>query len=1473
MVEATPAKPQRDVRRGLARRWLVRCLVLALAMVVLSCVGVLLLLTPAAGLVLRPQLESQMGVLLEGGTLRLDSSGDVVIKGVDFRTRPGPGAPVGESSRFLTIEDGRILLGWKGAFRGQPLVRRVDIFDAQVRLSKPVDDFDLNILAIAAPKGGSGGALPGIVVHRASVLLGEHDSTGAIQALRTLPLSASLRGSRARPGTYDVSAHEVAALSTSVRPLRFEGSLGPDGFSGRLGAFDMADFPPEAIPVQLREFYRELAIGGRARGATLRYDRGSDVLELTLDVLSGATEPAPFPEDSSLDARLDLRLPVPTDEAGTLRPLIPASGSGKVKLVQRPAPEAGRGVAWRDVQAAQEPGEPGLGRRTLMLEAALDSTIEDAHVRLDARVWLGGAEPLYQFTVDTAEPYVFGPDTAWLQRPSPVIGKIREVLAMFEPSGTVEFGARVSQVAHAGGVRQRVEGGGTFRDASMRYEKFPYPVRGITGDIVLDDGQVRLENIKGRTAGGGEALSAVTIRIDEVATGVDVDVQAFNVPYDDTLRQALDDVAPAIRRIALNEDALRGLIARGIVRGPGMPGRMPAFALGGEADAVVRVRRQAGVPGSTSVEVVARTTNFGFVPEAFPVPVVGRDVVVNVFLPSELETTLMGVPRSLRVWAEGARATSLAGGDIGLRLDVAVPIDDVDDTRTTTVDLEIEARGVPVHEAVLAAVPVGEGTMGPGPILRGLHPAGTIDALVRVTRDQSGEVGWSAEVTPRELTLRPRALDRREGLWLDAVTGTVRVDALGLRADVGARSRRGGTIRANLRAGFEDGGVLAIFTSEGLNLETPVEDAIALVSPDLARSLADLREAYDVRGRADVSASVRVANGVPAAEVRVARLDGVRFDWLGGRMGLDEGRGSIVVSTTDEGPLLAFDRVAALGSYRDESIGRVRLRGEIPIDALREGGARFSKPTRMGIELQGGRLDSPLLRTLAGERGGGRLRALLDEYDPRGEYDAMVGLDTAAYTGGDTGQKPLRTFELSPYEFSMLRDGRRVGVPWVSGLLTGRELAPSPTGPGGATTYAGLLDNLTLGGDGWWVSFDGGWSADGQGHIVLDAALDGEVGRALGEDEARPFGLPGPLVAIAPPGVAGALEGVAFENAGDLSLRNGRLHARARPGWALSVEASASVGIEAFRAGLRPTKEGIDKPMVALRDTVLDVRASSDNPDSLATLQWRSREGEVWGLEAAGVGILADVRRDGTVEIPRLVLGSGGGRLAGRGGITLPGASGEPGRFEFEVAGAGLHTERLIAAVQDRDSRDVHGAGDMDLSLGLAGNFGEPSSVRGRGSLRIRGGSPVDLPLPIRATVEALNVTFGADRYDSVNGEFYIDGAEMTFTRLAVSSDSVVLDGLGTVGLEDGQLDMRLSTRPIRDTTVRALLRFLREVIVSVELRGTLDNPSPAPKPQALVGPLDALRRFIKGGLTYEEWKMERLRRFDREYAEPSSGW
>lgn len=1476
-----------------ARRWLKRVACLALVGVVVVLVAGGLVFTPVAGVVIRPKLEQELGVETSGGSLRFNFGGDVVIHNVTFSVPEAPdgSGPKGQAARFLTVKRGQVLLWWRAKLGGQQLVRRVEIFDADVVLSKPLDDFDLNILAIQPPTPDPStkpAPLPSIIVHRASILLGEHNAQGQVLPLRTLPMVASLRSSRDEPGSYEVTAFEDPGLSTSIKPLRFEGRLSPDGFSGELGAIDMDDFPPETIPRQLREVYEELRISGRTRGASVRYDEALDVLELVLDVQQGSTSPAPFEDDTNIDARVNLRVPVPTDEDGTLRPLIPASGSGLVRLVQRPLPGLGRSVPWESIQAPTEPGEPGIGQRSVMVEAVLHSTIEDARVMLDVRLWLGGNEPLYEFEVATVEPYRINPQTPWLARPAPVLEKLSSLVELLGSEGTVSLMASVSQVAHDGGVQQRVEGNGALRDGALRFRYFPYPVSDVNGSIEIDDGQIRLVGLRGKTASGAPVLGSATVFLDQIATGVDVDVRAFGVPYDAALRATLDDVAPQIREIALNEEAYARLVTSDLIRPPAASGSAPIFTLGGEADAHIRVSRTSGVMGSTRVDVDVHSTSFGLLPEAFSIPVVATDVSLNISLPPDIETTDKGLPRLLRISAERAEMTSLAGGNGYVTLVATVPIDQTTAAdRSTTVDLLVEADAVPIHPQMLEAVPgasgdnetsktLADGTRG---LLRDLGPSGEIDVQVSVIRDAKGDLDWFAQIEPQNADLGPHAIEAREPFRVRDVVGAIRVDGRSVHGEISGGARRGGQIHATFRSDFASGDTIASITTEDLNLEAPVEDAVAVFSPELAEQLSESRNVFDVEGTADVATNVQISDGEVSAEITAGRIDRLRFDWLDGRMGIDDGRGGVIVTTTDTGPLINFDRLVAEGTFNGEGFGRVRMRGDIPLNALRERGSTHPSPTRVDLEIQGGSLDSALLKALASNRAGEGFGALLEAWQVRGEYDALVAVETAGHAGVGPGMKPLRSFELSPYDASIVRHAERFMVPWLSGVISGQQMSPSEAGPGGAAAYRGEIDHLTLGGDGWWLGLDGYWRTDGAGRSEMETTLDG-VFNAPDDRSERRHGIPTPIFGFVPEAVIRSLDALMLESKGGLMIEDGALRLVSQRRRPLHVQFESTIGFDEATLGRRPVddqavqdSDAPASPATSMRDGMLTLTSDSEHPSRLASIALSAADGEVWGLSVRNTSVTAEVTRNRAVELEGLRASVGGGRIAGRGRITLPEEPGSGVAYQLDLSGAGLETERLVAAVQDRSIDDQRSAGDLDLSMGLAGVFGDAQSLRGRGSMRIREGSPVDLPVAIRAAVEAMNINFGADQYDAMNADFYILGETVTFTRLAVSSPSVVLSGLGTVDLHDGGLDFDVTSRSTSDTSLRGFLRLIREVIVGVQLRGTLDAPSPAPRPQAIVGPLDRLRRMLQGGMTFEEWQKERLRRYEQEKAESASGW
>jgi len=1465
---AATAAPRRTPGRG--RRRLLRRLGL-------GCVGGLVvlallagaMLTPLAGLVLRPQVGAALGLTVRGGTIRMTLDGAIELRNTDFVIPADTkgDAPTGKAAVLLELRHGRIGLDWAGP---GPLVGRVDLHDGLLRVSKPLDGFDLNILHVRPPAGG-GGALPAVRVHRVDLALAEHDPAGATTVLRTLPVRASLLPDRDRPGAYRVTAYEDPARTRSAAPLRFEGSLSPDGFEGKLGAFDLGDFPPKTIPSQLRQVYADLRVGGRVRGAQVFYDEKLDVLELLLDVHGLAAFPAPFADDTGTPARLDLLVPVPVDQAGTLVPLVPASGGGTVRIVQRPAPGSGTPVGWREIQAPPEPGVPGLGERTILVQCDLDGAIEDLRCDIGLNAWLGGTgQPLYEFEVATQSPYTFRPDAQWLDHENETVRGIASLVDDLGVGGEVNLDVRVAQVIREGRVVQTAQGRGDIRDATLRHSEFPYPVGQISGSFLIRDGRVVLPQLRGATPAGTAVLASGAITLDDRATGVDLTIRAFGVPFDDTLTATLDRVSPDIRRIILNPDAMAALDQSGVPGGERAPGDTPRFALGGRADAVVRVDRLTGVQDSTSVTVEVTADRFGLLPEAFALPLIAEDARVLITLPREFERREAGEPYELAVTVRDAQATTTTGGRAAVDLDVRVPLDDTDDQpRQTAVDLRVAARGVPVHGALLAALPgaSGDAPLSARRVVSELRPSGLVDADITVARDAAGEVAWLADIRPDGLVLRPRSADGSGTLTLLDAKGLISVDDAGVRGELTARSALGGGVRTRLNVDLTEGTVRSVTSATGLNLATPVEHAVAIFAPDVADALADARGRFRVAGRADITTRVWLEDGRAAStRTTVDAVDQMRFDWLGGRFTITDGAGGLAIDADDGPPIARFERFRANATYNGDPVGRVRLDGTAPLAAVEDGASTLARPADLRVEVQGGRFESALVSRVVGDALGDARAGTLGELEPRGEFDAMLSVHTPAGSPQRPAQ-PSLALEISPYDLSFTRGGERVAVPWVSGLLTART--------DDAGRIEGTLDDLTLGGNTWWATADGPWRATPAGELRASLTLDARINATTQHPSGYgwlPEPLPGPLLAIAPAQVRDSLDAMALRTVGLTRLRGGRLELapddEGRRGLSLRMPLIA----DDLRLGTRDRGEGERTHIARVERAALELAVpGTRNAD--ADIAIDARRGDLWGLTTGHTAIDAQLR-DGGLDLPRIELAIAGGRLAGAGSARPPTRAGQRASFELDLAGAGLQTERVIAAVRGQPDKPGQSAGDLDVGLGISGTLGRIESLRGRGSFRIRGGSPVDLPLPIRAAIEVFNTTpLTAARYDEVNGSFYITGRTMAFTNLAAGSDAVILRGLGTVDLGDGALAVDLNSLPRNDSPLRRVLRALRDAIVTVELRGTVEDPRTLPRSQALLGPFAALQRFLGGPVSGEEWQRQRLRAYARQQVEPQSGW
>ena len=103
-----------------------------------------------------------------------------------------------------------------------------------------------------------------------------------------------------------------------------------------------------------------------------------------------------------------------------------------------------------------------------------------------------------------------------------------------------------------------------FEDAAMRYELFPYPLRGIRGGIVVRDHDVAIEGLVGTTDGGGRITCNGSYRIASPSSDADLSLRfdAEQLALDGRLRDAL----PPSTRSVWREIQPAGVLDRAAVR-------------------------------------------------------------------------------------------------------------------------------------------------------------------------------------------------------------------------------------------------------------------------------------------------------------------------------------------------------------------------------------------------------------------------------------------------------------------------------------------------------------------------------------------------------------------------------------------------------------------------------------------------------------------------------------------------------------------------------------------------------------------------------------------------------------------------------------------------------------------------------------------------------------------------------------------
>jgi hypothetical protein len=164
---------------------------------------------------------------------------------------------------------------------------------------------------------------------------------------------------------------------------------------------------------------------------------------------------------------------------------------------------------------------------------------------------------------------------------------------------------------------------------------------------------------------------------------------------------------------------------------------------------------------------------------------------------------------------------------------------------------------------------------------------------------------------------------------------------------------------------------------------------------------------------------------------------------------------------------------------------------------------------------------------------------------------------------------------------------------------------------------------------------------------------------------------------------------------------------------------------------------------------------------------------------------------------------------------------------------ARLDRELQVPGAEQREM-----AGWLEGSMHWSGRIGELRTLRATGQLSIRGGYLWSLPA-LDAVVRGLAIDRPPEqRSDNVSIQFRQRGGTFYVDNLDLHSQMLALRGQGKVTLS-GQLDLDITPLPVSGT-LGAVLRYLQEQLVKVELRGTFANPRVRVIPlKVIMGPIE----------------------------------
>ncbi|PCI08694.1 hypothetical protein COB72_07675, partial [bacterium] len=1289
-----------------------------------------------------------------------------------------------------------------------------------------------------------GGATPAMEIRNGLLQIGEHDQD-SYRVLKELSFTGQLtEQTNSGVSAFDFIALPIeASLSSSSGTARgsfgLTGQISENGIDGVLDGVRLEDWPAEIVPSRSRGMYERLGLAGEL--APTRFHVSPDGLIDIVLTLEGVALNLPFDDSGSMSGSVD------ADDLLRMR-----QTRGKIRF--------GTTGLVADLKGVIDELEYDvvLDFQGLEKDSPFDATLV-TNFRLDEHF----------------KPAKFLPP------------KVMSKLDRFEnPVADVHAVVNISRGSEKDAGIQ-VSGKADLSNGSAIYKKFRYPFYDMSGVIEFDADQLIVRNIKGTGPTGATLVAnGVFAPLGEKSV-VKLVLQVDGVAMDEHLIAALDDDKRKLVDALFSEEKYAKLLSEGLVLtqgdadGLGQLRRQawdrldelkdepasvvrtelaqelaaidrqlasPVFDFGGVANVVVElVRHPERAPDKRwTTDVHVKLPKAGLVSKHFPLPIIAKDVEIKI--------------NEKRVALTGGEYRGLHGGwakvdvQIDLTKEKAKPI------------IEITAREFPIEQSLIAAIPGYYDTPSDDPddismrrILDRLNLSGILECDGIIGPRGDGRLGYDIEATVLSGNARPKMLKGGDGIAsepiaLDDIYGTVYIteeliivslDGLlsspeqplaptpieiltqltlpSKERGANGEQRVGGLLPTDFGPALPGPRLYATAYADGVDLAMPLEHAIAVISPRVARDLLEKKSIYSPDGILGMGAVLEgIVGGSIDATITVDRIDELGFDFHDTRyrVGSSWGRTEFVLSSE---PTLGFDGFRVSIQADGQSAGVLSLDGSLPL--ARTGRyIEITKPSALVIAFDDGTFESPITQYVIDRFSSSQKESWFKAHALGGRFDLGVTLTPKLGThrikgnSKNSGQvvKLVPTMingSLSPKSISLMMGDERAAFDDVSGELLFEG-------------FKGKVNQLRAVNGSTSVGIDGAWSMNPNQGVEFDLNID-----ATGDL------LTGPMRAIMPGAVGSVIDRLEIKAEGPVEVEGLRITGSGlgQDNAVYDIFGSASLKNGSAVIGLPIT--GI------VGDLGFAVHGTNDTLGYEITLDAQRLRAGSMRVHDAQVTIIGDAHNPGVVLIPEIRAGMHGGQIAGSAQIR-PDAVGEA-HYWLELHASGVRAAPVFNDLLlppeglagpplpgETSVLSVWSLGD-DLSRGamigdltMTGPIGDPSRRSGRGLVRIAGGSVVAMPGLIQL-IEASNLSLPAGSpLDFVEAAFYIDGQVMAFEQLSASSKRVEILGYGTMDWSTQEVDLRFRSRSVHPIPIISqLIEQLRDELITTRVTGTLGDP------------------------------------------------